>query len=50
MKLPANFHKVSIKVSFKDMDKSERKKMSKIRPISENALIKWYSWLINYVP
>ena len=50
MKLAENFHKVSINVSIEDMDKSARKKMSKIQSGSENALINWYNRLINNVP
>ena len=40
----------SINISINDMDKFEKKELTKKRTFTKNTWWDWYDWLINYVP
>ena len=39
----------SINISINDMDKFEKKELTKKRTFTKNTWWDWYDWLINYV-
>ena len=47
-RLQSNFN--TIKISANDIDKFEKKELTKKILFTKNTWYNWYDWLINYIP